>query len=217
MSNPFPRDPPKPEQPLRGPLLLLVEGMDDFKVFRCILEKTGLGPNDVELRPLGGKNDLPERMKALTLAHGFDSVRAVCVVRDADDSPDAAFQSVADAFRLNGLPTPKKAFEVVGNGLRTAAMLTAGPDGRGELEDMCLASVAEGDVGVGCANCLIDCLQRNGIDPRRKIGKRRLLAFLASKPDVHVHIGVAAEAGMFNLGSQAFAPIISTLDALKHL
>ena len=82
--------------------ILLVEGTDDEHVIKHICDSHDIDHLD-EVKPHGGADNL---LRALPrqLARMEDAGDALGVVIDADDSPDARWQSIRDIFTQAGYP-----------------------------------------------------------------------------------------------------------------
>ena len=121
--------------------LLLVEGNDDLRFFGAMSKHLAI--NGIEISSYNGKdnlrNDLAERVRN----PDFPSVTSLGIVRDADNSSQSAFDSVAGSLRRAGMPTPYGPMAPIERGgLRISVLILPPDDEEGELENVCLRSVA---------------------------------------------------------------------------
>src|SRR5437867_4426683 len=84
--------------------ILVVEGKEETLFFSALI--TQLGLHGIQILPVGGKTNLRPNLKALRNAAGFDRVISLGLVRDADNDPVAAFQSVRSALTAVNLNAP---------------------------------------------------------------------------------------------------------------
>lgn len=199
--------------------ILVVEGTHEVAFLGELTKRANI--MDFDILPIGGKTQLADNLATLKDNSDFQSnVRSMGIIRDADDDPKAAFQSVASALERNGLPTPSQPLEVEEGTFLAAGDLEAGPvrvsvmimptEGQtGALEDLCVASVGELPE-YECVEGLFECLERlrnqhgDAVVLPKHPGKARAHAFLATRPDPDKHMGNAAEAGYWPLDHPAF-------------
>jgi len=84
---------------IEQPNILVVEGREEELFFEAFIRDLSLRDIQIMLMPIGGKERLRRNLKALKLSPGFARVTSLTVVRDADEDPKAAFQSVRDALQ----------------------------------------------------------------------------------------------------------------------
>ena len=184
--------------------LLVVEGEDDAGFFRAFVKH--LNFTDVQVLPIGGKTKTRKNLKALILSPGFSDVLKLVVVRDADDNPKGAFQSVQDSLRASGLPVPLRPFELSGGKPQVMVMILPEKGTPGALEDLCLRSL-EKDAILYCVQQHFNCLKAQSVPLPKNIPKAMVQVFLGSKEESGMTLGVAAQAGYWPMDSDAFAEI----------
>jgi len=190
------------------PNLLVVEGHDDELFFNALVKHLNLG--DIQILPIGGKTKLCENLRALTISPGFANAASITIVRDADDNPKGAFQSVQDALKSAGLPSPEKAFERYEQEPRVMVMILPEEGKTGALEDLCLNSVAN-DTIIYCVEKHFSCLKEQKISLPQNPAKAKVQVFLGSKEKSGKRLGEAAQAGYWPMDSDAFAQIRKSL------
>jgi len=89
---------------IRSPYQLLVEGRTSKVFFDALARHVGVV--DLEVHSFGGNTELRGNLRAFIKIPGFTDVKAVGLVRDAENDAVAAFQSAADALAHAGLVRP---------------------------------------------------------------------------------------------------------------
>lgn len=190
-------------------LLLLHEGTADLKVLGALLRHAGIqGYQPIEV---GGQAKLRALLKALVLTPHFKNpvpgfghpVRAVAVILDAETDAAATFQSVRDALGAADLPVPGTPGEIAQGLLKVGVFLL--PDNRspGKIETLCLESVRE-DPAWSCLDVFFSCVRERGGELPVNLDKARAQAFLATRANPALPVGLAAEEGYWRLENAAF-------------
>jgi hypothetical protein len=201
-------------------LVLACEGRDDRAFLEVMVDSLQI--QDRRIEEYRGKSELPRYLRGLRDSDLFDTVRAVGILRDADDSPDRAWLSVRDTLRRLSLPCPSRPglFRAgpCGDDERTRTIgVFIVPDGQstGALEDLCLRAVAS-DPALVCAQEFLDCVQVHSgvVCPNQHVPKARLNAWLASRADPTLRLGQAIASGDIAPDSVAFGPIRQFLQDL---
>lgn len=196
---------------LSKPVLLLVEGTDDARFFTAWL--SWLSRDDVQVWPVGGKSNFRPFIASLPSLPNFASLNSLNTIRDADDTPGAAFQSVRDALRDAGFPVPSSAFvKAEKDGLSASVAIIPDADSPGSLEDLCWRSVA-GLTEAGCIEEYIECLGMDKI-ARNRLSKARIYALLAVGDRPGLRLGEAAESGVWHWDAAAFQQIAEYLSGI---
>jgi hypothetical protein len=201
----------KPLSPITKSKVLIVEGEEEIRVFSELIAHLNLP--DIEIRDIGGKTKFRTNVRTLTITPGFYNVTSVGVIRDADDNPASAFQSVCDALQSAGFAKPTKTLQPVGDSPQVVVMIL--PDGEtpGMLEDLCLKSVEE-DPAIRCVDEYFECLQERLGRLPSNLSKARVHAFLASRERPDLRLGEAAQKGHWPWGHPAFEQVRQFLNAL---
>ena len=141
------------------PHVLVVEGREEEMFFGALIKHLGL--RNIQIMGIGGKANLRRNLRALTLSPRFTEVISLGVVRDANDNPGAAFQSVHDALQAVNLPVPERYLVPAGDSPQVTVMILPEEGVPGMLEDLCLKSVAQ-DSATLCVAQYFQCLQQEG-------------------------------------------------------
>jgi hypothetical protein len=194
--------------------LLVVEGEDDFHFFRAFLDRMGI--QDVQVVGSGGKTKLAEYLAGVSKDDFFqDFVYSLGIVRDADDSPDGAFQSVCGALEKANLPVPVKPMKPKSGIKQVSVMILPFSNKKGALENLCLEAVVA-DPAIKCVDDYFKCLSQQGANgPNTKDdAKARVKVFLASREDPTLPVGRAAQKGYWPFDNKAFAYVAKFLKQL---
>ena len=200
-----------------SPYQLIVEGPDDrafFGAFQERMQKAGLIDERAWIKAVGGVNYISEWRDTI---EGFlarpNPPRAIGLVRDADEDPAAAFQSLRDLVAgIEGLPVPERAGEFAEAGGLRLGILVLPPDRPGTRETVCLQAVADEPV-MDCVESYLACVQETGIGLHSE-DKSRLQAFLAAQEHADSRTGIAINRGLLPWDCPAFAVIHAFLQAL---
>ena len=200
-------------KPITSAKQLVVEGVDEEYLLRVLLKSLGL--DGVQVQPMGGVGNLHPFVKALASTSGFHGVSALGVIRDADNDPAGAFESVCHALKKAALPAPGKCLEIHGESPRVGVMLMPNDEEEGALEDLLLKSVEERPEAE-CVDAYFECLRKRGASVERHESKRRVQAYIASHDGPsHVRLpGEAASASVWPWDSPAFNEVKGFLTSL---
>ena len=176
---------------------LLVEGKDQKNFFEKMLSDIGRR-DSVEVHDFGGVTDLKEFVAAFVQRSGFDLVRSLGVVRDAERTVGSAFDSVCSGLDAADLPVPSAVGEPASRaGRPTVAVFILGGDG-GMLETLLNLTVAE-EREQDCVNLFLECVERVSGAPIERPQKARAHAWIATRDHPEVSVGVAAQKGYWRL------------------
>ncbi len=194
------------------PFLILCEGKDVENFMICYLESDALAydsrfSNDIQTFDFKGIDDLSAFIGTLTRMDGYDLVRQIMVLRDAETDVNQAIRSIQNAFRLNDLPVPGQPhiWKIESDSDKPATAFTLLPDCNkepttGALEDLCWdilkdehASKMRNDV-LG----FIDDIKKNyGTISTHEHKSRLHTYFSVNEKYISLKIGEAAKAGAF--------------------
>ena len=197
---------------IKKSIQLLVEGKDQRDFFETFIRRVELH-NELQVQDFGGVNELRGFLRALVDSPGFETVVSLGIVRDAEQSATGARQSVTDSLRNAGLPVPGDSEGRRGNPAVHMLILPGDGEERGMLETLLCRSVA-GEPVNGCIDDFFDCV---GSVPDLNISrpdKARAQAYLATRPEPQVSVGVAAQKGYWPLDHEAFAEVRDFLTVL---
>ena len=202
---------------IKGRLLLLVEGVDEERVL-CKLIDTRVGDTrirrEIQIIPAGGRRVFRRRLMAISvLCKKRGMVKGIGIVRDADDDPRSAFQSVANDVKAAGLRPPGGHGEYSGGEPATGIYIMPDGSSSGALETLIRRSV-NGDATATCVNAYLTCLSGNGILSSKNEDKSFVHAYLAATRDPVARVGEGAQQGVWDFSSKAFDPLTQFLHEL---
>jgi len=189
---------------IERPYLVIVEGPDDQRFFQAFARHIGLP--DIQCEYIEGRTNLRGVLKTLSTTPGHDKLTSLGVVRDADEDPDAALQSIRDALKAAWLPVPKKVLAPVGEAPRVTVMILPGRGRPGMLETLCLEAVAH-DPAMACVDGYFECLEARGLATPTNMAKARVHTFLASRKEPELRLGEASDKGYWPWEAEAFEQV----------
>lgn len=194
--------------------LLLVEGRDEVNLFKALIRHQFGERFDVQVVEAGGKDQLPKSLQAIKIeAQTRPTFRSVGVVRDADDNPEGAFQSVCDHLNNARYVAPDA------HGTFSEAVPSVGifivPDGvhGGAIETLCRQSVQESPAAQ-CVEQYLDCLNGNNAMESANRDKSFAHAYLAATHDPVARVGEGAQRGTWDFQSPVFGELLSFIQNL---
>ncbi len=162
-----------------APNLLLVEGNDEYHFFRFLRQR-----NDVQIHVYEGKDQLKLELQTIRGVEGFDNLRQIAIVRDSDDNPHGALQSVLSQWSMAfGQSVPKISPDEWfsdNDGRRWSVWLMPYADQTGDLEELLWQAVNASEHRT-CIDDLIDCLDNCDPVPFNSKTKARLYAYLSTQ------------------------------------
>lgn len=201
-------------QKIEKPVVLVVEGKDDELFFQAFLDYLQI--KNIQILKINGKNNLRPKLRALKQTPGFNVVKSLGIVLDADEDARATFQSVCNALQYAKLPVPKHPSEPIDGPPSVAVMILPNGNEPGALESLCIRAVAE-DPAMPCVEKYFECLRENKVDLDHNIDKAKAHAFLASRREAGKRIGEAAKAGYWPWSSQVFRPLKEFIERISAL
>lgn len=198
-------------------LLLIHEGIAaDLHVLGELVRRSEI--QGFQFFPMKGQGNMRPFLKALSASPhfrasvpGFEhSVRALAIVLDAEKDAVATFQRVRDALVAADLPTPDKAGGVVEGALRVGVFLVPDNMSSGKIETLCLRSV-EGDPAWVCLEVFFGCVRERGGAVPENLDKAHAQAFLATRAQPDLPVGLAALEGYWDFAHPAFEPLVTFL------
>lgn len=193
--------------------LLVVEGNDDKRLFNALLRHIGV--SGIQVVDAGGKDNIRQTLQVIRHSTDFSKVSSIGVVRDADANAGSALQSVQDALKAAGLPSPDAPLSSVEDGIKVVVLIVPYDKSSGAIEDVCLESVA-GDAAMGCVRDYLNCIKDSVAEAEQpnNLAKAEAQAFLASRERPGLRLGEAASAGYWDFEHTAFEPFKRLLGML---
>ena len=195
-----------------SPIQLLVEGNDQRNFFEAFIEHLSL--DNIQIQNFGGVNELRGFLLVLVNAPGFrEIVQSVGIVRDAETSAQAAFQSVQSSLRNAGLPVPNQPERRAGGSPAVTVLILPGNSRPGMLETLLNETFANTPEDA-CINAFFECVEAVPAVSINNPDKARAYAYLTTKPNPHHSVGMAAKQRCWDLDHPVFDRIRQFLRAL---
>ncbi|MCW3052874.1 MAG: hypothetical protein JWN14_2044 [Chthonomonadales bacterium] len=195
-----------------SPNLLLVEGPDEFQFFRFLRSR-----DDVQIHVYEGKNQLQLELKTIRAVEGYDQIKRVAIVRDADTDPTSAVQSVLTQWALAiDEPLPRvNSDQWFGDseGRQWSVWIMPDPNTEGDLEALLWRTVDQSDHRT-CIEDLITCLDNCDPVPFSTKTKARLYSWLSTQrePLKELYAAFNPGKGLFDAANPAFARFAALVD-----
>ena len=191
---------------------LLVEGNDQRNFFEAFIDHLSLA--DIQIQNFGGVTDLRPFLSILVKRSGFrGTVQSVGIVRDAETSAQAAFQSVQSSLRNAGLPVPSRPKDRTGGSPAVTVLILPGNNRTGMLETLLNETFAD-TPEEACINAFFDCVETISTVSITNPDKARAYAYLTTKPNPHHSVGMAAKQNYWDLDHPVFDQLRQFLTAL---
>ena len=199
--------------------LILCEGIDEKLFFIWFLDhfkkKSGSDYdkyNEIQIEDIGGNTDFLKQLNVWTLISGFENIKTVGIIRDAENDAAAALQSIQYCFSHNGLPEPQDCFKLTDNqngGVRTVFGILPGTKtnnkwDNGTLEDLCLKILKDSQSSekIDLLTKYLEQVQDNFEYKINHMHKAKLHTYFSSnEPFIGLKIGEAARNKAFNFES----------------
>lgn len=197
----------------KSKIQLLVEGNDPRNFFEAFARHLAID-DKVQIQNFGGITQLRDFLEGLVGATGFrEVVESLAIVRDAETSAAAAFQSVQSSLKNAALPVPNKPETRTGTRPAVTVLILPGNDQQGMLETMLCESFADTPEN-DCIDTFFDCVEALPNASIKRPEKARAHAYLTTKPDPHLSVGVAAQRNYWDLDHRVFGHVRDFLTSL---
>jgi len=120
--------------------ILIVEGKDEENFLKALFKNISqleLQLKNIQIFPLGGMEKLSKTMIALVETSGWDSVKSIGLIRDADENAKSALDSIVQVLKDNNLPIPNSPSTFSKGSPRTGIFIISDRKEKGELESLC--------------------------------------------------------------------------------
>jgi hypothetical protein len=181
---------------------ILVEGNDAKCFMYPFLEYCKI--DYIQIHDFGGISDLTSFLQAFILMPGFDKVKSIGIIRDAELNATSAFQSVCSSLSSVKLPVPAKPGKKISNGKITVnTFILPNNQDPGMLESL-VNSAIQNEPVFDCIQKYLTCItEKMNNEPTPK-DKTILRSYLASKPNISPLTGFAARSGYLNFHNQNY-------------
>ena len=141
------------------PNLILVEGYDDQFVVQQLLAAEGI--TNVQVHAVGSKVNFKPFLNAERKSEGFEAIRTISLIADADNSRESSLKELRDAFHEAKLPVPANPSESAPG--PPSVLVECIPIGRdtGALEDVILEAIEDCVGTQPCWGDIRGCLETN--------------------------------------------------------
>ena len=192
---------------------LLVEGNDQLNFFRAFVRRLGI-PN-IQVQNFGGVDELTLFVEALASTDEFkDRVRSLGIVRDSEVRPaSSAFQSVQGTLVSAGLPVPDQMATPFGSSPSVSVLILPDNESPGMLETLLCRAFDGTHVGQ-CIESFLECASAVTGEGLHRPDKARAHAYIATRRDPYLSVGVAAQRSYWDLDHAVFDGIRNFIRSL---
>ena len=198
--------------------LILCEGRDAWNFLVTYLNSPALSAapelsQSIQVEDFGGNEDLPRQLLLWTKIPGFENLKSLTVIRDAEKDAEKAVQTVKNAFLFAWLPVPPSPGTLLRSGTLTTGFVLFPACGtepiNGTLEDLCLDILEEHESRVlrEIDGFLRDLGEQNLRTFPHLFKSRLHTYFSVTDAYVSLKIGEAARAGAFDWDSGKLQPL----------
>lgn len=191
--------------------IIAVEGQDEVYFLDALLRNMKI--TDMEVREVGGKQQFKDKLPALVIVSGFSDVEVLAIICDADNNAAAAFKSISNILRKEGLKPATEVTQFSEGSPKIGIFIMPGNSDAGMLEDLCLKTV-ENHPAMDCVQLFANCISELEEAPHN-IVKAKAQAFLAAMPKNVNSVGVGAQKGYWNFNSEELNDLKSFIDNLR--
>lgn len=182
---------------------LLVEGKDQKNFFEAFVNHLSL--EGIQIQDFGGVDQLPPFLKQFVKAPGFSIVRRIGIVRDAENKAVVDVRkSIRSALKNTNPPI---------NDNLVKMFILPDNESQGMLETLLCRTFVDTDEN-SCIDSFLECVGGLPGNSLKRYDKARAHAFLATREEPHVSVGVAAQKGYWFFNHDAFADVGSFLGDL---
>jgi len=189
--------------------LILCEGKDEWSFLVTYLNSPALSDipklsTVIQVEDFGGNSNLKKQLELWTKAPGFDGLKSLIVVRDAETNAEGAQQSIIHAFGAANLPQPSSPCQLMqSDSLTTGFILFPACNNtltNGTLEDLCLSILEDTDnQALQEINSFLAGIKEKGLRTFPREFKTKVHTYLSiTDKYVSLKIGEAAKAGAFD-------------------
>lgn len=184
--------------------LLVVEGKEDVAFFRSFLNHLEIG--DVFVAAAGSKSELNTYLHGLVTWTGFNEVRSLGIVFDANGCANATLRSVKGSLKRSGLPVPASYVERQQSASIGTSVFILPDNGNPGMLETLLWRTLDRDL-TKCITDFLTCAEgATGHTPKNR-HKARVGAYLATGRKPPHSLGVSARQGVWDYDHEVLADL----------
>ena len=174
-----------------------------------------LGLHGIQIQNFGGVSDLANFLETLAATAEFrDKAEDLGIIRDAERRPaQSAFQSVQGSLCRASLPVPKLMIQHFGVSPAVSVFILPDNESDGMLETLLCQTFGDTPVDY-CIESFFECVSAETGEGLHRPDKARAHAFIATRRDPHVSVGVAAQRSYWDLDHVVFDGVRNFLRSL---
>ena len=196
------------------PKIVISEGIEEERFFPRLLKicNKPILSEGIQFCNCEGKSKLEKFLKSTRSFTGFNQIKSIGIILDADSQPEGVqctFEKAQNALGSIQFPIPTQMGkpEVV-NGKRAIIWVMPNNQDDGELEDLCLAALANHGL-MPCVQQIEACVGRI-TQPPSKLAKSRFYTLLAWLDPPGRRLAEISDSKIQNWNLTVFEPLITT-------
>jgi len=191
------------------PILIVVEGKDEINFFEAFLKHLKL--EDYEIREVSGKDNFKYQLQTLIATTGFNIVKKLVLIRDADENSENTLISLQNTLKSLELPIPQNEGEYFSqNGLTCGIYVMPKFPEIGMLEDLCLQSITK-TKEIECIDKFIECIDNKPSN----LAKTKTQIYLSIQNPIVNNLGIGAKKGYWDFKHLCFNKLKQFIEKLK--
>lgn len=192
--------------------ILICDGKTDVAVISSLCKDAGI--EDLIIESCDGRGNLERYIRDLPIRPEFarGEVESLAVLIDAELDANTSWQKVQNAIQQGfSIKLEGSGITHLGKPRIIAAVIPEG-ENCGMIEDLCLKAVSDQPEYL-CMTQYFECLSSN-TEVKDYPSKAKFRAWMASKPDFDLYLGLAATKGYIPWESPVFTSILALLRQL---
>lgn len=192
--------------------VVLIEGGDDEKFFKNLLDK--LGMSDIQVFNIEGKEEFKNKFEYIPSISGFNNIKKIIVILDADES----YQNTEHSIRTNInkiLKASDKPLIFSSSNPSVAYFIMPNNKDKGMLETLCIASQKDSPAMKQVDRFISEVDSDNMIKekPKNK-DKAKAQAYLSIMPEIAYGMAYGIVKNYWNLNYLDFQKLINFLKSV---
>lgn len=194
---------------LNSSKLLLVEGRDEVEFFEAFFKYLNI--SEFQIINAEGKDNFQNHILSLKAVEGFNKIKIIGIIRDADQSAENSFISVCNSLKNADLDIPIHKNTFTDGEIKTGVFIMPGNKEKGMLENLCLQSV-EGSKEIDCIERFFDCIP----EKPKNIAKSKVQAYLSTRKNFVHSLGLAAKKGYWDFENEKFNELRKFIESYQE-
>lgn len=182
--------------------LFIVEGKDEKNVIEAFLDRFGNVETPYRIHSTDGIDNMGNFLRLLPRLPGFEELRSIGIVADADNDCNNRFKSIVSFLESVNLEAPHAPGIVTSSIPKIGVFIMPNNKDNGCLEDLFVLTVSNTPI-YSCISSFFECAAEKGFIPRRR-SKAFSQAVLSCNQEFVKDLGVGAKKGYWDFNHNSF-------------